>query len=115
MTRQLICGSTLVANGSIGTVRDGAVIVEDGVVSEVGPVRELESHGPFDVELGGSDRIIAPGFVNGHYHTECWTAPGLMGRVFELIERWYAVPIERPAAIMNTRHAPLLPPPGRSD
>ena len=84
MTRQLIRGSTVVVNGSIGTMRDGALIVEDGVVVEVGPSKRLEAAGPFDEELGGDDRIIVPGFVNGHYHTECWTAPGLIGRVFEL-------------------------------
>ena len=82
--RTLVSGSTVVANGSVGTIDDGALIIEDGVVTDVGPRRRIEAQGPFDTELGGSDRIIIPGFVNGHYHSECWTGPGLFERVFEL-------------------------------
>lgn len=85
MARTLIRGSTVVANGSTGTIDDGALVVEDGVISNVGPREQIETLGPFDVTLGGDDHIIIPGFVNGHYHTECWTAPGLIGgRIFEL-------------------------------
>ena len=84
MARTLVRGSLVVANGDLGTVRDGALIIEDGVVTEAGPRARLERLGPFEDELGGEDRIIVPGFVNGHYHTECWTAPGLIGQIFEL-------------------------------
>ena len=85
MARTVIRGSTVVANGDLGVIEDGALIVENGVITDVGSRQRIESAGPFDAELGGPDRIIVPGFVNGHYHTECWTAPGLIGgRVFEL-------------------------------
>lgn len=85
MVRMVVRGSTVFANGDLGAITDGALIIEDGVIIDVGPRRRIESKGPFDDELGGADRIIVPGFVNGHYHTECWTAPGLIGgRIFEL-------------------------------
>ena len=84
MSRTLVTGSTVVANGNLGTITDGALVVEDGIITEVGHRARLEAHGPFEAELGGPDRMILPGFVNGHYHTECWTAPGLLGSVFEL-------------------------------
>ena len=85
MVRALVQGSTVLANGDLGTITDGALIVEDGIITDVGPRQRVEAAGPFDTELGGPDRIIVPGFVNGHYHTECWTAPGLIGgRIFEL-------------------------------
>ena len=84
MTRTIVRGSTVVANGEIGVIEDGVLLVEDGVVVDVGPRERIEGQGPFDAELGGSDRIIIPGFVNGHYHTECWTAPGLIDSIFEM-------------------------------
>ena len=85
MSRTVVRGSTVVVNGRLGAIEDGALIIEDGVISDVGPRLRIEASGPFDEELGGPDRIILPGFVNGHYHTECWTAPGLIGsRIFEL-------------------------------
>ncbi len=85
MARTLVRGSTVVANGELGVIEDGALIIENGVITDVGPRPLLEAAGSFDDELGGPDRIIVPGFVNGHYHTECWTAPGLIGgRIFEL-------------------------------
>lgn len=84
MSRTLITGSTVLVNGDLGTITDGALVVEDGVITEVGERTRLEAHGPFEAELGGPDRMILPGFVNGHYHTECWTAPGLLGSLFEL-------------------------------
>ena len=85
MVRMVVRGSTVLANGDLGTITDGALIIEDGIITDVGPRQRIEAKGPFDDELGGPDRIIVPGFVNGHYHTECWTAPGLIGgRIFEL-------------------------------
>ena len=85
MVRTVVRGSTVVANGDLGVIEDGALIIEDGVITDIGPRQHIEAAGPFDAELGGPDRIIVPGFVNGHYHTECWTAPGLIGgRIFEL-------------------------------
>lgn len=84
MSRTLITGGAVLANGDLGTITDGALVVEDGIITEVGSRTLLEAHGPFEAELGGPDRMILPGFVNGHYHTECWTAPGLLGSLFEL-------------------------------
>ena len=84
MVRTLIRGGTIAANGAVGTIDDGALIVEDDIITDVGPRERIEAQGPFDAELGGPDRIIIPGFVNGHYHSESWTGPGLFERVFEL-------------------------------
>lgn len=84
MSRILVRGNPVVAMGRSGVIADGAVIVEGSRIVEVGPAAELESHGPFDGLLGGPDHIVLPGFVNAHYHTECWTAPGLIDIIFEL-------------------------------
>lgn len=47
----------------------GPLVVEDGIIIEVGERTRLEARGPFEAELGGTDRMILPGFVYGHYHT----------------------------------------------
>jgi 5-methylthioadenosine/S-adenosylhomocysteine deaminase len=82
--RLLVVGDPVVALGSTGVIEDGALIVENGRVTAVGSRQDLEPRGTFDEILGGRDQVIVPGFVNAHYHTECWTAPGLIDEIFEL-------------------------------
>ena len=82
--RVLVIGNPVVALGATGVVAHGAVIVEGGRIVEVGPRAELELHGPFDATWGSDEHLVMPGFINAHYHTECWTAPGLIDEIFEL-------------------------------
>jgi 5-methylthioadenosine/S-adenosylhomocysteine deaminase len=84
VSRILIVGDPVVALGGAGVIADGAVLVEDSQVVEVGPRAQLEDHGPFDRVLGGPAHLVMPGFINSHYHSECWTGPGLIGTIFEL-------------------------------
>lgn len=65
MSRTLLAGGTVLADGDLGTIADGALVVEDGIIIEVGERARLEAHGPFEAEFGGADRMILPGFVNG--------------------------------------------------
>ena len=57
--------------------------MENGRIAETGPRAVLEQHGPFSGKLGGAGYLILPGFINAHYHSECWTARGLIGTIFE--------------------------------
>jgi 5-methylthioadenosine/S-adenosylhomocysteine deaminase len=82
--RALVIGDPVVALGSLGVIDRGAVIVEAGRIVEVGPQAELADHGSFDVTLGSNEHLVVPGFINAHYHTECWTAPGFIDEIFEL-------------------------------
>ena len=84
MSRVLVRGDPVVAMGDTGTITDGAVIVEGSRIAEVGPAADLLRRGEFDSVVGGPDHIVLPGFVNAHYHSECWTAPGLIDIIFEL-------------------------------
>jgi 5-methylthioadenosine/S-adenosylhomocysteine deaminase len=84
MTRTLVLGDPVVTLGAAPVIADGAVIVEGEHIVEAGPRQIVEQHGPFDAVLGGPGHVVMPGFVNGHYHSECWTAPGLIGTIFEL-------------------------------
>ena len=82
-SRLLVTCDHLVTLGEPAVLADGAVIVEGSEITETGPRELLEGHGPFDAVLGGPGFMVLPGFVNTHYHTECWTARGLIGTIFE--------------------------------
>jgi 5-methylthioadenosine/S-adenosylhomocysteine deaminase len=84
VSRTLVLGDPVVSLDRAAVVADGGVIVDGSDIVEVGARTELEQHGPFDAVLGGPTSIVMPGFVNGHYHSECWTGPGLIGTIFEL-------------------------------
>lgn len=82
--RTLILGDPVVVGLASGVIHDGALIVEGGVVTAAGARADIEKRGPFDATIGGPHTMVVPGFVNAHYHTECWTAPGLIDEIFEL-------------------------------
>ena len=82
--RALVVGDFVVPLGGQAMIPDGAVIIAGRRVAEVGPRAVLEGHGPFDRVLGGPGYLVMPGFVNAHYHTECWTSRGLIGTIFEV-------------------------------
>jgi len=92
MTRYLIKGDPVVtlATGD-GYLRNGAVIVEDGRITAVGPAADLSRQGPFDRELGSDEFVVMPGLVNAHWHSEDVYAKGvdpvevrrLIGMVFQ--------------------------------
>lgn len=54
----------------LGIIRDGALIVRDGLIAAVGPRPSLEGHslarGAARLHLGG--RVVLPGFVDSHTH-----------------------------------------------
>lgn len=81
--RLLVSGDYVVTLGDPAVIADGAVIIENGCIAETGPRAVLEHHGPFSGKLGGAGCLLLPGFINAHYHSECWTARGLIGTIFE--------------------------------
>lgn len=54
----------------LGIIRDGAIIVRDGVIAALGTRKEMQAHalarGAKRVDLGG--RVVLPGFVDSHTH-----------------------------------------------
>jgi len=82
MMRTLIVGDPVVHLGDEPLIADGAIVVEDGKVADVGARARLES-GTFDETLGGPGYFVMPGFVNCHYHSECALVPGVYDLIFE--------------------------------
>jgi len=54
----------------LGIIQDGALLIRDGVIEEVGPTRRIENlaaaKGAADINATG--RVVMPGFVDGHTH-----------------------------------------------
>src|ERR1700747_368747 len=66
MKRTLIQSATIISmDASIGDVRDGDVLVENGRIADVGPGIDAA-----DAEIvDGRGRIVIPGLINAHMHT----------------------------------------------
>jgi imidazolonepropionase len=57
----------------LGIIRDGALLVCDGVIQEVGPTRRVENLAKARdaVEISAVGRVVMPGFVDSHTHLMC--------------------------------------------
>jgi len=49
-------------------IADGAVLVEDGMITAVGPTEDLPSEADTVLDLRG--QIVLPGMVNTHHHLD---------------------------------------------
>ncbi len=83
MSRWLVLGDPVVSLGEQTLIPDGALIIEDQLITAAGPREQLERQGPFDRVLGSPGHLVMPGFVNCHYHSELIIGPGLYQHVFE--------------------------------
>ena len=49
-------------------IADGALVQEDGIITEIGTYTELSRKHPNLPVIGSGGEILMPGFVNGHHH-----------------------------------------------
>ena len=71
MKTLIVKGRTIVSgvdpDGNVVRMDDAAVLVRDGTIVDIGPIRDLRA--PDDAEvIGGDDFVVLPGFVNAHHH-----------------------------------------------
>jgi imidazolonepropionase len=54
----------------IGVIADGAVLIRDGLLVEVGPSRRVENlaEARHAVEINAAGRVVMPGFIDSHTH-----------------------------------------------
>src|SRR4029077_4375358 len=55
---------------NLGLIQDGAVLIIDGIIREVGPSRRIENLAVARLaeEINANGRVILPGFVDSHTH-----------------------------------------------
>ena len=54
--------------GELGIINDGAVLIKDGVVKEVGPTPAMLAAHSNEVRLDAGGEVVMPGFVDAHTH-----------------------------------------------
>ena len=54
--------------GNLGIIPDGAVLVRDGMIQEVGATGDLLKKYPNEPQLDAGNKVVLPGFVDPHTH-----------------------------------------------
>jgi len=54
--------------GRLGMILDGAVLIRDGLIAEIGPSDELRRRYPDEERLDAGGKVVMPGFVDPHTH-----------------------------------------------
>ena len=65
----IVDGQSVVTMDAGGTIiENGAVAVDDGIIIAIGTHEDIHAQYSAAENLGGTDRIVMPGLVNGHSH-----------------------------------------------
>lgn len=98
MSRRLVTAGTVVVaadrDGTVHSVSDAAVLIEGGVVVEVGPSSRLRAENPGILTVGGPSFVALPGLVNSHHHVGL--TPTQLGVPSESLELWSLMLSEAP-------------------
>jgi 5-methylthioadenosine/S-adenosylhomocysteine deaminase len=68
-------------------IADGALVQEDGIITEIGTYAELSRKHPNLPVIGTGNEIVLPGFVNGHHHVGL--TPVQLGSPDMPLELWF--------------------------
>lgn len=78
-------------DGQVEAIENGAVLVADGRIIEVGKASDLCVRADYDTVEGSDRHIVLPGFVNGHHHVGL--TPLQLGSLDQPLELWWATRI----------------------
>jgi cytosine/adenosine deaminase-related metal-dependent hydrolase len=87
--RLVICG--IAGDGSIESIEDGAVLVEDDTIVAVNRFDALRQDHSNAYVVGSPDDVVTPGFVNSHHHVGL--TPFQLGAPDLPLELWLAAKI----------------------
>ncbi len=82
--RQVVCRIT--GRDSAEVIDGGAVLVQDGVIAEVGRFDELIERYQPDEVIGSSRHVVIPGLINAHHHVGL--TPFQLGSLDMPLETW---------------------------
>ncbi|MBO0735336.1 MAG: amidohydrolase family protein [Alphaproteobacteria bacterium] len=68
-------------------IADGALVQEDGVITEIGSFADLSRKHPSLPVIGSGNDVVVPGFVNGHHHVGL--TPVQLGSPDMPLELWF--------------------------
>ena len=92
MSKTLVCGAQVLegfAKGDAPRVHtDAAVLVEAGLIVEIGPLDNLLRAHPDAQIAGGAGFAVVPGFINAHHHVGL--TPLQLGSEDHPLELWFA-------------------------
>jgi len=92
----IIDGGTVVTMGSKGIIRNGAVVVENGCIVDVGKSTQLKRKHPSYEKINADGKVVIPGLINTHHHIAMSLLRGYADDVplQEWLEEWIW-PIEK--------------------
>jgi 5-methylthioadenosine/S-adenosylhomocysteine deaminase len=65
----IVRGGTIVTmDGARRVIEDGAVVVQNGRIKDIGPRAELEARYTARATIDATGRLVIPGLINGHTH-----------------------------------------------
>ena len=90
MTRTLWLGDPVVTlQDGAPYLRNGAVVVEDDRIVDVGPQTRFPDRAVFDQVIGSNNHVVMPGLANGHLHGENAYGKDVYDAVWEKANVWY--------------------------
>ena len=105
----VVRGAWALTMGKDGSVEDGAISMENGVITDVGPYTRLRGCHPSAPVIGDGNGIVMPGMVNSHTHLSEALVPG-MGSEKTLYEwgRDIVTPVSQNLTVEMAREGTLL-------
>jgi len=92
----MIHGGTIVTMSSKGVIKDGAVVVEDDCIVDLGKTSDIKRKCPRYERINAEGKVVIPGLVNTHQHAAMSLLRGYADDypLKEWLERW-VWPLER--------------------
>src|ERR1700712_5395245 len=87
------------------SIENGAVLVRDGIIVEVGQAEALRDKAPAAVLHRYPQHVMLPGFVNSHHHVGL--TPLQLGSPDHALELWFAtrIPARRVDYVLDTLYS----------
>ncbi|MDH5450295.1 MAG: amidohydrolase [Candidatus Bathyarchaeota archaeon] len=64
----IIDGGTIVTISSKGIIKDGAIVIENGRITDIGKSHELKQKHPRYEKINAKGKVVIPGLINTHQH-----------------------------------------------